>query len=220
MNRYSTILFFTLVMLVSCIQSSNLRLYYFPFYDLERGRVYVYRSSTIFNEHFYIALKSRTEGGKNYLYTEQFDNDLNMLTRSKELIDNNQVSIVEFSVVIDGTDTYVKIERNNSVFFWDFAEPTLFIGTNDGGNYQIRRMFQKAFVNYLHQGINYPSAYITQDGSGELYDKVMKNYNMTDLYFAKGLGLIAFKIQRNKTEEFVLDRMLNMNEWRILRGAN
>lgn len=182
--------------------------------------MYVYRSSTIFNEHFYIALKSRTEAGKNYLYIEQFGNDMNMLTRTKELIGNEGVELVELSVMLDGVDTYVKIDKNNSVFFWDFVEPSLFTAANESGKFEIKRMFQKTFVNYLFQGINYPSAYITQEGKGDIYDDIMKNYNMTDLYFAKGIGLIAFKIQRNKTEEFVLDRTLSMNEWRILRGSN
>ncbi len=220
MSRYNLILFSVTLLLASCIQSSNLRLYYYPFYDLERGRVYVYRSSTIFNEHFYVALKSRTEAGKNYLYIEQFDNDLNMLTRSKELIGNEGSEVIEFSAMLEGTDTYVKIDKSNSVFFWDFVEPALFIASNENGKYEIRRLFQRTFVNYLFQGINYPSAYVIQEGNGELYDDIMKNYNMTDLYFAKGIGLIAFKIQRNKTEEFMLDRTLSMNEWRILRGAN
>jgi hypothetical protein len=221
MKRYNKILFIVLLILASCASSSNLRLYYYPVHELERGKVYAYRSSDVFNKHFFVALKSRTELGKSYLYIEMFDADFKMLTSAKELVTDEMAEIVEFGVNLDSITTYLDIDAEMS-FFWNFDEPTLFIAKSENKLFQIKRMFQNAFVKYLYQGVDYLSAYITQEGSGELYKSVMSDYHMTDLYFAKGIGMIAFKIEKpgSKKEEFVLDKILNMNEWRILRGVN
>lgn len=221
MKRYNKILFIVLLTLASCASSTNLRLYYYPVHDLERGKVYAYRSSDVFNKHFFVALKSKTEMGKSYLYIEMFDGDFKMLSSTKELLTEEMAEIVEFGVNKDSIINYLDV-RTNMSFFWVFEEPSLFIGKSENKTFQIKRMFQNAFVNYLYQGVEYSSAHITQDGSGELYKSAMSDYNMTDLYFAKGIGKVAFKIEKpgSKKEEFVLDKMLNMNEWRILRGAN
>ncbi|PKL84479.1 MAG: hypothetical protein CVV22_12715 [Ignavibacteriae bacterium HGW-Ignavibacteriae-1] len=221
MKRYSKIFFIVLITLASCASSSNLRLYYYPIYDLELGKVYAFRSSETFNRNFFVALKSRIESGNQYMYIEMFDAEFKLLTSAKELLTEERAEVVEFGVNLDSIITYIDIKSKMS-FFWDFTEPTLLMAKFENNEFKIKRMFQNAFVNYLYQGVDYPAAHITQEGSGELYKYAISEYNMTDLYFAKGIGMIAFKIAKpgGKKEEFVLDKMLNMNEWRILRGVN
>jgi hypothetical protein len=150
-----------------------------------------------------------------------FDAEFKLLTSAKELLTEERAEVVEFGVNLDSIITYIDIKSKMS-FFWDFTEPTLLMAKFENNEFKIKRMFQNAFVNYLYQGVDYPAAHITQEGSGELYKYAISEYNMTDLYFAKGIGMIAFKIAKpgGKKEEFVLDKMLNMNEWRILRGVN
>ncbi|MCO5251812.1 MAG: hypothetical protein M9949_10385 [Candidatus Kapabacteria bacterium] len=221
MKRYSNIFFIVFLTLASCVSSTNLRLYYYPVHDLERGNVYAFRSSETFNRNFFVALKSRIESGKQYMYIEMFDAEFILLTSAKELLTEERAEVVEFGVNLDSIVTYIDIKSEMS-FFWDFTEPSHFSAKLENNEFKIERMFQNAFVNYNYQGVDYPAAHITQDGSGELYKSAMSEYNMTDLYFAKGIGMIAFKIAKpgGKKEEFVLDKMLNMNEWRVLRGVN
>lgn len=220
MKTYNKIIFVILLVLVSCSSGSNLKLYYYPDYDLQRGKVYAFRSTEFFNQYFFVALKSKTEAGNSYLYIEMYNNEFEMLSGSKEKITNNGAEVVEFVAYVNGLAVNFGIESAMS-FLWDFSTPISFIASSANEKIIIHRMFQNAFVNYVFEGVDYPAAYITQKGEGALYELVMKNFNMTDLYFAKGIGLIAFKIQnQNKKEQYVLDKRLTMNEWRILRGLN
>ena len=221
MKRYSKIFFIIFLTLASCVSSTNLRLYYYPIHDLERGKVYAFRSSETFNRNFFVALKSKIESENEYLYIEMFDAEFKLLTSSKELLSSESAKVLEFGVNLDSIIIYIDIKAAHS-FSWDFADPALFIAESENKEFKIERSFQNAFENYSYQGVGYPAAHIKQDGSGELYKSAMSGYNMTDLYFAKGIGMIAFKIAKpgGKKEEFVLDKRLNMNEWRALRGVN
>jgi hypothetical protein len=216
------------------VPSPKLKRYYFPIQELETAKAYCFVSNNNSRDTAYWLMKSLSFGGKSYLITEKYDNNLVMTSSSRERINELGAFVEDYTAYErSGLNGLVAVEywvEEDEGYKWNmddgsFAMVSMNYNSNDFPNYDITAYRERHLIDtnssYVLNNKTLPTiiledrqttVYVDNKNNEESYPSSYENY------FAEGVGLVKFTI--NKRDKgftlactYVLSHIISYDDW-------
>lgn len=244
MNNFLFIISFGLILLTTAcapnrrtLFSKSLIEYYYPVEELEQPKVYHYKTGKELNKHVFWKLSTEIDNGNIYLISDVYSYDekgeLSKIEEVKEKITDKGAFVVEHAEYeqddFDNTFKLNSVIGDNCVFLWKvkFNEKIEWNYSNQSKIFENRTQFvnKKSYLESTEQQIVFNgSKYKTvvfkdrfyYEYTNNITKKVESSFRIQQIsYYAKGLGLISYKLKIPSGPEmtFTLDEILSEDEW-------
>ena len=219
------------------VSSKKLRKYYFPVEELEKPKVYYYKSGEKSDQHLFWKLSKKVEDGKTYLITDAFtyseNGEIQKVEEIKERITEEGSFVVKYvQYEYDDLGNTFKLNstmKDSCVFKWEMTSEK-----------EIEWFFSNEsviFENYTHsiskkrtlvgtdQKVNYNetknkaiqfSDHFTTKYTNRSTGSVDKTYEMNQTsYYSKGIGMVKYNRQFEDGSgiTFKLHDIMSLDEW-------
>jgi hypothetical protein len=220
-------LFITVIM-ISCGEPPAGNRFYFYQFDLNNEpKVYVYKNINNPDDVYYYAVKSIQADENKYLHLEISNSSYHILESQRMLINSEGAFAEEFLLYYDSINYQSLKIYADSVMIWDFKNNATFAFEASFNRPEtwnqliVKRIkhYNGKSENIEFEGANYKTIELVEDNFFNDGNDALK-INRKILKFARGLGLIEFMVTEkgNSPQSYKLDKIININEWKILKS--